>query len=73
MTPLTGFARRGPAGSVNGVMSDTEDLRDALPDDLNAGHRYTAACSAALPAWLASLDQSGAEIDEDGAGLHHDC
>lgn len=43
-------------------------IRIALRQMKAAGH-----ASAALPAWLASLDQSSSEVDEDGAGLHHDC
>jgi hypothetical protein len=43
-------------------------IRIALRQMKAAGHP-----SAVLPAWLASLDQSGAEADQDGAGLHHDC
>jgi hypothetical protein len=43
-------------------------IRIALRQMKAAGH-----ASAVLPAWLAGLDQSGVEIDDDGAGLHHDC
>lgn len=43
-------------------------IRIALRQMKAAGH-----ASAALPAWLASRDQSSSEVDEDGAGLHHDC
>jgi hypothetical protein len=43
-------------------------IRIALRQMKAAGHP-----SAVLPIWLASLDQSGAEVDEGDAGLHHDC
>jgi hypothetical protein len=44
------------------------ELVSALRQMKASGH-----AAAVLPAWLASLDQSSTEIDEDGAGLHHDC